>query len=320
MEVAPSIHRFEIPLGERFVCVALVDGSEGCLLLDTGLRGSVADVVVPAMREIGLGPEALATVVSSHADFDHVGGNAEISAVAPKAEIVCHRLDRRQIESVDALIAERYGEFIGEHGQAADLAVDDWIRDVTGTAPVARTVEGGEVIDIGGVALHVLHVPGHSKGHLALYEPRSRCALISDAVLGNALPTAEGEPAFPPTYRYVEEYVSTIERLRGLDIDILVTGHYPVKVGAQVAEFLDESAAFTRRFDGALDGALKATDSRTTQELIAELSPQLGEWPEEASGFLVYPLVGHLERLERVGRVSRGYDEAGLALWARIAA
>jgi glyoxylase-like metal-dependent hydrolase (beta-lactamase superfamily II) len=162
----------------------------------------------------------------------------------------------------------------------------------------------------------VLHTPGHSRGHLTVYDPRSRTAVITDATLWNAVLTKTGEPAFPPTYRYVDTYLATLHRFQGMMIDTLLTSHYPIYRGAEVAEFLGESRAFADRFDEAVREELQSTSGpRTTKELIAALSPRLGRWPDSASPALAYPLIGHLERLQQYGLV-RTVRRDGLIAWA----
>jgi glyoxylase-like metal-dependent hydrolase (beta-lactamase superfamily II) len=47
MEVAPSIHRIEGDLGERYVCQYLLVGEERTLLVDTGLRDMPEQVIAP---------------------------------------------------------------------------------------------------------------------------------------------------------------------------------------------------------------------------------------------------------------------------------
>ena len=54
MEIAPGIHRIETPLGDRFVCLYLLVGSEHALLLDTGVDSTPTEYLAPYLDEIGL--------------------------------------------------------------------------------------------------------------------------------------------------------------------------------------------------------------------------------------------------------------------------
>jgi glyoxylase-like metal-dependent hydrolase (beta-lactamase superfamily II) len=154
--------------------------------------------------------------------------------------------------------------------------------------------------------VELLHTPGHSRGHVSVYDPRSRTAVVGDAVLGNAVLLADGSPAFPPTYRYVDTYLATVQWLQAIGPARLLTAHYPVCTGADVAEFLGETRAFVDRADAALREELAAATEPVTMKALTErLGPRLGQWPAEAHQFLSQPLLGHLERLERFGFVHR---------------
>ena len=305
MEVAPGIHRIEAPLGDRFVCLYLLVGDDAALLIDTGLHDSVDQVLVPYLRAAHIEPRRIRYVLSSHADFDHMGGNAAVKELAPAATFLCHTLDRAMIEDIDCMIELRYSEFAADHGIDDSEETKAWIRASARGVPIDIALTGGEEVRLGADwSVQILHTPGHSRGHLSVYDPRSRAAIITDTALWNAVLTTQGAPAFPPTYRYVETYVASTQRLQGLPIDLLLTGHYPVYDGSAVAAFLGESRAYVDRVDAALREELgRATAPPTMAELIASLGPRLGSWPEAASSALVYPLAGHLERLRQYGLV-----------------
>ena len=147
-------------------------------------------------------------------------------------------------------------------------------------------------------------MPGHSYGHLSVWDPRSETLIIADATLYNAVLFKNGKPAFPPTYRYVDTYVGSMNRIREMRPKMLLTSHYPTYTGTGIDEFLGESRAYVDRVDQALADALKGADgARTLKQLIEVLGPTLGEWPGAASAYLCFPLVGHLERLVQYGTI-----------------
>jgi hypothetical protein len=99
--------------------------------------------------------------------------------------------------------------------------------------------------------------------------------------------------------------VATIGRLQGLPIDLLLTSHYPVYRGPAAADFLTDTLAYVERVDGALREALASSPSATLASLVSQLGPVLGDWPTTVNQLLCYPLLGHLERLERQRVVER---------------
>lgn len=318
MEIATGIHRIEAPLGDRFVTVYLLVENDDALLIDTGMDDTPGTYIAPYLDQIGLSPARIRYVLTSHADFDHTAGNRSLQEMAPSALFLCHALDQPMVEDIEVMITERYGEFAVDHAIDESDESKAFIRNSSRHVPVNMTVSGGETIRLGNFwQVEILHTPGHSRGHLSVYDARSQSLIICDATLGSAVLRKDGKPAFPPTYRYVDSYVASMNRFRGMPVKTLLTSHYPVYTGLGVAEFLTESRAYVDRVDRALVDELTAAGApRTMRELCTNLGPKLGEWPDAASIFLVYPLQGHLERLVQYGLVVTGRRD-GLLTYQR---
>lgn len=318
MEVAQGVHRIETPLGDRVNCLYLFTGSDNALLFDTAIDPTVREALPAYLDTIGYDPGCIRFVVNSHCDWDHTGGNGAVAEIAPDAVLMCHELDRPRIEDLDLLIDRRYGEFRDGHGIDEPEETKAFIHENARLVPVDVGLRGGEQLHLGDDwHVEVLHTPGHSWGHLSIHDPRSHTVAIGDATLWNAVLFADGRPAFPPTYRYLDTYVATIHRFQGMEIDQLLTSHYPVYAGTQVGEFLAESRAYVDRVDAALREALR-DEPLTMRGLIQELGDDLGQWPEEAHEYLVHPFGGHLERFEQYGdvEVTRGNDRHVIYRWS----
>lgn len=304
MEVAPRIHRIEAPLGDRFVCMYLLVGNESALLLDTGLDEMPGQHLLPYLDAIGLKTEKIRYVINSHADFDHTAGNASVRELCPQAVFMCHALDRHMVEDIEVMINLRYAEFERDHGMGDGEGTKEFIRNASRHIPIDIALQGGEVLHLGGGwDVEVWHTPGHTYGHLSLRDATSNALVIADAALHNAVPTALGAPAFPPTYRYVDTYMGSLQRLAAQGAEALLTSHYSICRGGSVAEFLGESRAYVERVDLALVTLLQAGGGHSLRQLCETLGPSLGQWPTEASAYLCFPLMGHLERLIQYGRV-----------------
>lgn len=315
MEIRPRLHRIPAPLGERFVALYLLDGPNGGLLFDTGIAESVTGTLLPYLDAIGYDLSRLHWAINSHCDFDHTGGNAALLAAAPHVELLAGTLDVPLVEDLEVLITERYGEFRDTDGFDDPPETTAYIRASAQVAPVSRGLEGGEEFDLGDRVIRVLHVPGHSDGHLALWDEANSALLIGDATLGETVPTADGAPAFPPTYRDTDPYLASIETFRSLDAELLLTAHYPVYEGAAVAQFLRASAEYTHRLDAAITDALTASPTpRTSREIISDIAPTVGDWSESAAGYLIFPVTGNLERMVQRGTVVVGARD-GIRTW-----
>ncbi|MBP6684421.1 MAG: MBL fold metallo-hydrolase [Leucobacter sp.] len=303
-EIRPGLHRFVAPLGERFVALYLFVGSEASLLFDTGVRESVTETLLPALAAEGIDPGTIRWAINSHCDFDHTGGNGALRAALPAVELLAHRLDRELTEDVERLIAERYGEFADPDGFDDPPETTATVRADSDLVRLDGELVGGEVFDLGDRTVRVVHVPGHSPGHLAIWDEANGAIAISDAVLGRTVPTADGQPAFPPTYRDTADYLDSIERVRAFNAELLLTAHYPIYEGAAATEFLDDSARYVAEIDEAVLAVLAGANGPvSTLDIIRTAGSALGPWPAAALDYAIFPVTGNLERLRDQGAV-----------------
>lgn len=320
MEILPGIHRIEAPLGDRYVALYLIMGDDCALLVDTGVEDSIRVHLRDYLRLKGIPADRLRYAVNTHADFDHIGGNRPLKELNPEVLLACGEYDRRLIEDVEALISDRYGEFDHPHGFDETEETKEFIRSVTQVTSIDIGLQGGETFDLGNRRVEVLHVPGHSPGHLAIFDPLTNAVMVGDAVLADSVLTADGEPAFPPTYRDVEPYRATVRTLLALQPEALLTAHYPAAFGADVTQFLTITLNYCDVVERVVEETLTTSDEPLSLLEIIGLSAQrLGPWPTPARDYLVYPVLGHLEFLEKLHRITRieGRHTGDVTRWTR---
>jgi len=283
---------------------------DNTVLLDTGASYTPGDTIVPYLNKIGIAPSRLTMAINTHADADHHGGNASLKHISTEVQLACGEQDRLIIEDPDRLFATRYNQWIPDHGVGLGLhpEASEWVRKMVGEPQrIDQTFVGGEHIRIDDArSLQVLYVPGHSDGHLALYDPVNKAVFVGDALHGRYCPTVNGEPALPPGYFSVLAYLGTLQMLHALEIDWIYSGHWPTFHGSQVAEFLSESRRFVDNAAGLVWKTLeKHPEGISLRGFMDECGPVLGGWPLNNQWLLMYPLQGHLLLLEQQGRVTR---------------
>ncbi|MGC4838465.1 MBL fold metallo-hydrolase [Micromonospora vinacea] len=195
------------------------------------LRGTDRDIVIDAGLGVVAVREAIPglferdpMVVLTHAHLDHVGAAAEF--------------DDRAAHPAEAGIlaagvpASLYGpELFEKLGiDAAGEAVPELMIDVLpdpGYDPAAyrvepmtltRLLDDGDRIDLGGRALTVLHLPGHTPGSIALLEERTGTLYSGDIIYEGALidnlPNSD-----------VAAYRRSMQVLVDLDVSVVHPGH-----------------------------------------------------------------------------------------------
>lgn len=314
MELSPGLHRIECPIGPRYVAIYAIVGSKHTLLVDTGFDDSIRTTVVNYFKEKKLSLDAVRYVINTHSDYDHTGGNKAVRELMPNALICAGERDRPMIENLNSMFFDRYNEFEKDHGFAESKDAKDFMMTVAFETNVDIGFAGNERIDLGGRYVEILHTPGHSWGHVSILDEKSKAIIIGDAVLGNSVLLADGQPAFPPTYRFVEAYRSTIRLLKGYQASEILTSHYPRYVGQAGTDFLDLSLNYTDLIEQiCLDTLKSAGKALTMMELIEIAHDRMGVWVDPAYKYLAYPVLGHLEVLESYQKIKRSKNSAGLA-------
>ena len=307
MEVAPGIHRIESVLGPRPFSQYLLSG-ERTLLVDTGVAATPVDVIRPFLERAGFDPARLDLVLVSHADVDHFGGNEAMRVASPRALMCAHELDAPWIESAERIMLERYGWYAA-HGIPYAPEVGVWLREGMGAdTPVDVRLRGGEAFRLGpGLEARVLHLPGHTAGHLGLWVPASRTAIVQDAVMARGLLDTEGTVIHPSPYFDAAAYEGSVRTLQRLAPARLLTAHYDVIEGAAVDRFLADTLEFVRDARS-VTAEILAAEREVTLARARELAdPRLGPFssmPNELAG----PLRAHLRELVAAGRAEESPD------------
>jgi glyoxylase-like metal-dependent hydrolase (beta-lactamase superfamily II) len=279
MEILPGVHRIESDLGERFMCQYLLVGEERTVLVDTGLAGTPGEVIVPYLEEMGLGIEDVDEVIISHADVDHCGGNRALKEMSPGLRFSCGEADRAWVESTERIMAEIY-LWSEPYGFGPDDESKDCLRTELGDdAPVDVGLRGGETLRLGpDWRVEILHLPGHTPGHLGILDPKNGALIIIDAALEVGIYDREGNLLQPPRYFDAVAYRDTIRTLRSMRPDYLLTAHYPIMRGEEALAFLERSLDFTDRVHRVVGEGL---ENGTTDlwELTKHADAELGPYP-----------------------------------------
>lgn len=190
----------------------LVVGSDLAMLVDTGMGiANIRDVVEQITDRPVL-------VVNSHGHLDHIGDNWRF-----------HRRWSHPLE-VDAIEAgvgnDRMRQYLAPESfnRPPPEMLDTRSFHIPGTT-VERTIDEGDVVDLGSRRFHVLHTPGHSSGGLSLFEPETGILIAGDAVYeGPLFAHHDGGSA--------AEYRATLQRLQALapELSVVYPSHnrYPL--------------------------------------------------------------------------------------------
>ncbi|PHQ69159.1 MAG: MBL fold metallo-hydrolase [Sneathiella sp.] len=198
-----------------------IRGRNRDVLIDSGMG------VVSLRAHVPLVTEKPLTAVASHSHFDHIGCH--------------HEFETRLAHRAEADIFERPTR---ENTLAADYATDAIFEQLppkpyasstyaVKAAPVTGYLEDGDVVDLGDRQLHVLHLPGHSPGGLALYEHTTGILFSGDTVYNG--------PLVEDVYHSdIDDYRRSMERLRVLSPRVVHGGHFPSFDGKHFTTLIED--------------------------------------------------------------------------------
>jgi glyoxylase-like metal-dependent hydrolase (beta-lactamase superfamily II) len=180
-----------------FVNCYLVFEEDGLTLVDTMLPRS-AKKIMSVVQGVGL---PLRRIALTHAHGDHVGSLDELHGLVPEAEVIISARDARLLAKDMSLDPdEPQAKLRGSYPGAS-------------TTP-SRTVAEGDVIG----SLRVVASPGHTPGHVALFDTRDRTLFCGDAftTMGGVATSAKARPLFPFAVVATWDKPTELESARGL--------------------------------------------------------------------------------------------------------
>jgi glyoxylase-like metal-dependent hydrolase (beta-lactamase superfamily II) len=299
MEIVPGLHRIKMPLGNRVLYQHLYTGDRH-IIVDTGIKDTPVSHIKPYLTSLNIDPADLGMALITHADADHFGGNASLREMSPNIWIAAHRFDAEWISDPDVIMDGRYNQFEKQHNMSYPEEVTTTLRDMMGSAvPVDMSLNGGETIWLDkDRPLHVIHLPGHTRGHIGLHDPTYKTGVFTDAILWKGLPDLNGQIVMPPTYCHTSSYRTTIQQISQLDLEVLCLSHYDLLRGPEVIqEFISETLRFLDRAERTVLEELSEGNSwKSLKDVISYADPILGPFGDTRAE-LAYPISGHLSEL-----------------------
>ncbi len=212
-----------------------VAGRDCDLLVDTGLGvASLADAAADLFGKP-------LTVVLTHCHMDHAGGAHEFGSccVHPAEAAALGDASNHLPLDIAAYPADDLAWFSaigydisGGLLTAIPHAGFDPASHVMQTAEASRLIGEGDVVDLGDRAFEVLHLPGHSPGSVALWNPGTGTLFSGDTIYDGAL--LDQIPGSD-----IAAYRQSMERLRQLPVAVVHAGHDPSFGRARLIELAD---------------------------------------------------------------------------------
>lgn len=209
-QISPSVYQIKLGITNAY----LIE-DEGLTLVDTGYKGST-DKIFRIIKKAGKDPKDIKQIILTHLHLDHAGSVAEIKRRL-NVPVLAHEVDADLIEKG---IGNRDPTLVAP-GWLNRFVFNNFIKkastDFEAVAVDTKLKDQDELPIAGG--LTVLHTPGHSAGHVALFLKAEGLLIAGDLcanIFGLALSTI---------YEDITLGIKSIKEVAALNFDKAVFGH-----------------------------------------------------------------------------------------------
>jgi glyoxylase-like metal-dependent hydrolase (beta-lactamase superfamily II) len=232
-QIVDGIYQLKVPIPNNPLentNIYLLQGTNSYTLIDTGWDSDTAfNSINRQLAEVGVGFHDISQIVITHAHFDHYGLVGRIKQISG-AKLYLHKLEQevfRTRYTVTEDFLHQIAEWFRTNGVPSKLiaAVHGPISGFRRPIPAVPEVllDGDETIASGYFNLKVVWTPGHSPGHICLYEPVQKILFSGDHILPvitpniSLTPATEGNP--------LGDYLNSLHKVRKLTVDMVLPAH-----------------------------------------------------------------------------------------------
>lgn len=239
-------------LGREESGVYLLEGNDGSMIISGGMSYIVPDIL-QQFKAVEIDENRIVKLLILHSHFDHVGivpffkrrhPGIEVYASERGWEIIQMEKALSTINEFSRNVAKRMGK--EEVYSAYDL---EWRDDVVG-----KTICEGDRIDLGGLDVSILEIPGHSSCCIAAYVSELKVLFPTD---GGGIPflktiVTSGNSNYT-------KFQESLERLKNLEVEYYCPDHYGYVTGEEAREFISKTIEMARLHRAQMEKVYRST-------------------------------------------------------------
>lgn len=317
-QLFPELWSFQVALPDnplRWLNCYVIKPEDGsrALLVDTGFnRPECREALEEGMVRLGIDP-GNTDVFITHCHADHAGCAGMLQQLG--CRVIMGRVDL----ALERSLREGRANFVSRvtaEGMTMDICrhcLDNNHGKRYPSLPFdAIELEGGEELSYGSFRFRVLLVPGHTPGHLCLYEPEKEIMLLGDHVLFDITPNISHWPGF---HDALGQYMDSLRRVRGLPVKLALPAHRN-RSGKTMCQRIDELLSHhERRLDEA-EAIIAENPGINAYDLTGLMKWKIraDDWesfPPGQKWFAFGEALAHLDHLVELRRVRR-QEEQGI--------
>ncbi|MDD5037884.1 MAG: MBL fold metallo-hydrolase [Dehalococcoidales bacterium] len=313
-EIIPGIYQLKIPIPNNplgYTNVYLVKGDNKHLLIDTGWNSEEAfQSLKKQLAQAGVGFQDISQIVVTHCHNDHYGLVGRLKQLT-RAEIALHYLEKNIISPEDndtGKLNLQTDQWLHINGVPSNLLPPPMPGWRGSSLPLPDIIlRGGETVSTTVFNLQVIWTPGHSPGHICLYEPTHKIFFSGDHILPVITPNIS--LSSPSANNPLGDFINSLNKVKQLDVKLVLPAHEHIftDLPARVEEIIEHHEQRSLEILEAIKDKPK-----TAYEISGEIvwMPELGGarfqdlaiWDKRMA---VSETLAHLEAMRVDGRVEK---------------
>ena len=327
MQVLNGVHQIKIPApgnASWTINAYVIEGSNGHILVDSGWDSQESLwALQEGIRAANLKLRDIKKVVITHIHPDHYGLSSKIKQICG-AQLAIHKIDadivfprykdfNELVKKVTVLLQQN-GVPIDELPQLKEASL--WMNKYVTPATPDVKLEDGDTISNDSFEFEVLWTPGHSPGHVCLYEQDRKFIITGDHILYDTIPHVGFNPQSGDNP--LDDYIASLEKLERLKVHFILPGHGPVfnALGLRIEKILLHHEERKRAIMQSLHNGLK-----TAYEIAQQIPWMVNggvtafrDLPAWDKRMAITEAIAHLKFLIKEDRVSN-VDMDGASLY-----
>ncbi len=316
-KIFPGLYKIEIPLPKnplKALNSYVFEGKEKNLIVDTGMnREECKDVMFSGLREIGIDLENTDFFIT-HMHADHSG--LVSSLASDSAKIYCSEIDAGYI-NIEKDHWEKIRVF-AKTGGFPEKELQEAINRHPGYKYSVKEhinfsfVKENDAIEVGDYHFYCVETPGHTKGHVCLYERDKKLFLSGDHILGNITPNISlirDEGKEDP----LGSYIKSLNKVYDFEIETVLPGHRTIIKDhkERINELKKHHLVRAEEVLSILSGKGWKSAYEVASEMTWDMTYESFEiFPVSQKWFATGEALAHLKYLEEKGMVRKELQES----------
>lgn len=310
-EILPNLYRIEVPLPKsplKALNSYVVKGQGRFLIIDTGMnREECLNPMLSALKELDVDLNKTDLFIT-HLHADHSGLSATLATDTSK---VYFNGTEASIVSFEG--SEGRWERIFAFYLSSGFPEDEFKKAFESHpgfrySPRKRVdfsiLKEGDTMEVGDYSFSCIETPGHSPGHMCLYEASKKILVAGDHILFDITPNIT---CWPELENSLKQYLASLEKVYSLDVELVLPGHRSLwhNHRGRIAELQEHH-------QNRLGEALSALEdgAKTAWEVAPYITWDIecdtwAEFPPVQKWFAVGETIAHLDYLEADGRARK---------------